>query len=1576
MSLVSSCSTTSTSTLATGGENLHKPTGVFLTVRKVAVPDQLFSSQEGRSTLGPILQKANCPSLSFFVHSSSLSLRRSCSPTSSLSTTPNAFARLDEEPQGESFSAQGEEEERRGTVEGNDSFYTSSTRCNEDHKDSLKETSPSLLHSRYFCRHTDISESRSSTSAQEEKQTPGEANQESGERITSPSSSSSVAVSLRDTIHSNMSAANEVFPKSSSKSNGSRHDNRSSPHPDCFKEATPFCSSVVTSSSSSSLSLLIETKYQNSLHDLHPFTSRDSRSIAYKEKVVGDLISSSSLSSSSLINKETPTRSSPIVDSEHTTRGPVTPRLSSSSSSSCHLHSSLFQEGHQVFSLSSSSSSPPGLSSALSSSCRKKREERSFGLSSAMCEKARVGGEEGEREEEKTVRRSVEKEEKEKKTEEKKDCSADEREGLKRAGDRSCKTAVEEEKNKQEEREKKNKENNNKKKDHLGQEEEEDKSSSIMGCSTDSRGRDTRDFLSSPPLSSVHRRSPTGEGEQGLLDDHVEEKNSRDQEEREKAKKKKVEAEQKERSGKQNEEIEEEEDGHHRNRRMSSRKSRNPRYRKDKKIERIDEVFNHEKDLKDDKEQEEEDSACAYLQSLVRILAPEHRLSVNLSESYSYMPKRQLGRPVQFSTPRSKFHFTQLFLKGLKSQANSPTPYFTVPAVIDTHSSLVLACGSPFHWPAGLAGAIVEAEEEEEEEQANRWKRWGGGRCSSDEGYEEDKRPYYAGEDDRSPSDESLQKEKQKDERGRERRGGESEGQQSEGEKCLDSSSRSSSSHRHPHMSSHGGESSSVSSSSSALSSQFMAQYHARRRNDERGMKGERGGDEEEGFERDKGKCGCDCHNNPSYNRSSLHHPHEDDRETTEGTFSSTNVSPASLTAYSHSSRIDKERLALDDREEENGMKKRTDGDENKEMSDGLSSSSKRKKASGFALVSFVFTGLNDPEGGTGCIDSPRGSGLGISGRHRQGSSSSEEEEDEEEEEQANEEVSIGGRMRKTDLLLSEKKKHEKKLSSRDSSEEKEMKKNGGDRERRRVWENEEKDKEDEKSLFCETKEASVMRREDESATKQESGGDGSHLKICRDSCSSQRDTQEGEDEMHRRGADKDKKNKAKNADDDDGVIDDKTEKGLGDKEEGMDGGWLIGKEEKRLRKKKKAQRQKAHTEKKEEKDDEDSLNGGMPKGTVSPSLRSPPCSEEAVGGKERKLEKGEKKTKTPFSLQDKRRRRERKNKEEAEDDDRYSSSHRPMIVTTSVISNDAWELRRIEYGSHCMCGQRAYNEDRVCVVPITDIPEIGGRKSTRAVFYAVYDGHNGEEAVNFVQENLHRNIFRHKAFHFDVPKAIRAGFQATDNALKSMVWERIRNEGFDDQDISPFSSGSTACTALVNDSQLYIGNLGDSRCVLSRAGRSHLITLDHSCRTNADEQQRVREEGGHYDTDGYLNGAIGVSRAFGAFDKNEGHKLSGLSCEPQIHRETIRREDEFMIIACDGVFDVISCQEAVNCVRNHLREGGTAEGAAKALCTFAYDRRSLDNLSAVVAVFQSPQGFLQQQKENMMLRAGGGGGG
>lgn len=736
MSLVSSSTASSPSSSSSGGGDVHpRPRGIF-GVSQASVDDQLSSSQQGRTIPSQVLwsPRTNNP---LSLPSSALS--SICSRSSS--STTEASPRLEQEPRGKggwcSDRVEGEERrKRRGTEGGHGSLSTSPISCHTALSRSLKEEKlPSLHQSRYLHRHVAISESLPPASEQQEQQTPDE-NQAPRERRTSlPSSSSS---SLDGSLHDaqlNMTTSNDLFPESRpDSSGGGRYQDRKTPLAGCFKEANPFGSSLLSSSSSSSLSSL--PTYVKSLHHYHPFTSGDSsRSIAHKEKAVSGLISSSfSFSSSSPANRENHTRSPPIVDIELKARGsPMTPPLSSSFSTSSsssslflsssssfsqskpsecegekegekklrslgedfssgalkgdeisasckaedvvaspvlstsghtathHLHtlsksektvipstslsssstssylsssssSRSLQEG-QVPSLpSSSSSSSPGsvLPSGLSSSGLEKREELSaFGLASAIPEKEREGGEEGEREDkQKTGEKSAEEEEKDKR-EEKKECSTDQQEGLER-GDNSCKTPEEEEHEKQE---KETNAKENKKKEDLGDEEEDknNNTSNIMGCSTDSRGHETRDILLPPPSSSYPRL--TGEEEQAVLDARVEEKNCGEQEGREeRMKKKKIGGGQKERPTKQH--TDDDEEGHNRKRRMSgtTRKSRNLRHRKEKKIERMDELFAQEKGSRDDKE-EEEDSACAYLQSLVRILAPEHRLSVNLSES-------------------------------------------------------------------------------------------------------------------------------------------------------------------------------------------------------------------------------------------------------------------------------------------------------------------------------------------------------------------------------------------------------------------------------------------------------------------------------------------------------------------------------------------------------------------------------------------------------------------------------------------------------------------------------------------------------------------------------------------------------------------------------------------------------------------------------------------------------------------------------------------------------------------------------------------------------------------------------
>ncbi|XP_026194464.1 probable protein phosphatase 2C 56 [Cyclospora cayetanensis] len=288
----------------------------------------------------------------------------------------------------------------------------------------------------------------------------------------------------------------------------------------------------------------------------------------------------------------------------------------------------------------------------------------------------------------------------------------------------------------------------------------------------------------------------------------------------------------------------------------------------------------------------------------------------------------------------------------------------------------------------------------------------------------------------------------------------------------------------------------------------------------------------------------------------------------------------------------------------------------------------------------------------------------------------------------------------------------------------------------------------------------------------------------------------------------------------------------------------------------------------------------------------------------------------------------------------------------------------KVTYGHHSASGHRTYNEDRVYAS--TDLGAACAPQTGQpTMFFAVYDGHNGEAAVDFVRENLHINVCRepHYMTH-DICGALKWGFAETEAALQRLVLEQIGGSGFTDTETSLFSSGTTACVALLQHNTLYVASLGDSRCIISRAGRAVPLTEDHHLRTNRKEQARVRAAGGSYDDEGYLNGVLAVSRAFGGFSKQTGEKLMGLSSEPDVNVHHIRKEDEFLLLACDGIFDVLTSQECVSLVRSKLRAGDSPFTASQQLAELAMQRYSLDNLSVVVVVLQSPNKEPDRERE------------
>lgn len=160
----------------------------------------------------------------------------------------------------------------------------------------------------------------------------------------------------------------------------------------------------------------------------------------------------------------------------------------------------------------------------------------------------------------------------------------------------------------------------------------------------------------------------------------------------------------------------------------------------------------------------------------------------------------------------------------------------------------------------------------------------------------------------------------------------------------------------------------------------------------------------------------------------------------------------------------------------------------------------------------------------------------------------------------------------------------------------------------------------------------------------------------------------------------------------------------------------------------------------------------------------------------------------------------------------------------------------------------------------------------------------------------------------------------------------------------------------------LFCANVGDSRAVLSRSGRKVDLSFDHKC-TRPDERARILGVGGRIVKD-RLFGVLAVSRAFGdaEYKKELGPECwqadltaDPLTAEPEVTHEPLSPEDEFVILACDGVWDVLTSQQAVNFVRRKLLEHGDVGRASRQLVMKAISVGSIDNVSAVVVAFTPP---------------------
>lgn len=137
-----------------------------------------------------------------------------------------------------------------------------------------------------------------------------------------------------------------------------------------------------------------------------------------------------------------------------------------------------------------------------------------------------------------------------------------------------------------------------------------------------------------------------------------------------------------------------------------------------------------------------------------------------------------------------------------------------------------------------------------------------------------------------------------------------------------------------------------------------------------------------------------------------------------------------------------------------------------------------------------------------------------------------------------------------------------------------------------------------------------------------------------------------------------------------------------------------------------------------------------------------------------------------------------------------------------------------------------------------------------------------------------------------------------------------------------PRLMGCTACVALVTKAEIYVANVGDSRAVLCRKGKAIEMSEDHKPNLEK-ERTRIEKANGYIDDD-RVNGMLNLTRCFGDLEYKQDKKLKQedqiLSAFPDIRIEKIYGDVDFLIIACDGIWDCMTSQQAVDHFKSRIR--------------------------------------------------------
>lgn len=256
--------------------------------------------------------------------------------------------------------------------------------------------------------------------------------------------------------------------------------------------------------------------------------------------------------------------------------------------------------------------------------------------------------------------------------------------------------------------------------------------------------------------------------------------------------------------------------------------------------------------------------------------------------------------------------------------------------------------------------------------------------------------------------------------------------------------------------------------------------------------------------------------------------------------------------------------------------------------------------------------------------------------------------------------------------------------------------------------------------------------------------------------------------------------------------------------------------------------------------------------------------------------------------------------------------------------------------------GLRDQNEDKHFIFLNSDKRD---PMANNVNLFGIFDGHGGKEVSRFIHQNLPKYFLDKRITYPLSKKYIYDVYDCMQRLLKNQNYA--------------YFSGSTALIVIHykynNDDYINVINLGDCRCVLCRDNFAMPLTKDHKPNW-PEERHRIEKIGGKIIFDGFdwRIKDLSVSRSFGDLDV-----YPFISNKPDVFRYKLNKNDKFLVLACDGVWDVLRNEEVVNFILLNCYDNTTQNrinkniNIAKKLAEFALKKGSTDNITIIVVFFK-----------------------